>query len=239
LHVQESSNAQASGLTVFNTADQATWLWEDSSGVFHIDSGSSDSRNILLNGSGGTGLVGIGTSNPQNELDVGGNIRDEGQTSCTELGTNSIGTIICTSSDARVKKDIRPLDAADALAGIEALRPVTFAFKDPSRPAGIQLGFLAQDVQKIYPGLVTVTAKTQWTPDGTLSLNYPGLIAPAIAALQKLKTLFDGDHAAIDRLKADNDNLRAELKSANDNFRTQTDELRREIAEMRKQIHPQ
>jgi hypothetical protein len=87
-----------------------------------------------------------------------------------------------------------------------------------------------------------VTAKTQWTPDGTLSLNYPGLIAPAIAALQKLKTLFDGDHAAIDRLKADNDNLRAELKSANEseaNDGKAIDELRREIAEMRKQIHPQ
>jgi trimeric autotransporter adhesin len=111
-----------------------------------------------------------------------------------------------------VKKDIRPLSADDALAGIQALKPVTFAFKDPARPAGTQLGFLAQDVRQIYPGLVAMTSnKTPWTPDGTLSLNYSGLIAPIVAAVQKLK--------------ADNDNLRA---------RVEQDE--REIADLKRTV---
>jgi hypothetical protein len=197
----------------------------------------ASSFNLLIDGS-----VGIGTTSPQNLLDVNGNIRDEAVTSCPELVTTSGGEIICTSSDARVKKDIRPLEVTDAMAGIAALKPVTFTFKSTTRPKGTQLGFLAQDVRRIYPGLITVTAKTQWTPHGTLSLNYSGLIAPLVKAVQELKVLFDGDRDEIAKLKADNDNRAKavqELKSDNDDLRKIIAREENEIADLRREVRAQ
>jgi len=47
-------------------------------------------------------------------------------------------------------------------------------------------GFEAQQVQTIFPNLVSTTSPTALTPDGTLSLNYIDLISPIIAAIQEL-----------------------------------------------------
>ena len=49
-----------------------------------------------------------------------------------------------------------------------------------------QLGFIAQQVQPIFPNLVSTTSPTALTPNGTLSLNYIGLISPIVSAIQAL-----------------------------------------------------
>jgi hypothetical protein len=56
-----------------------------------------------------------------------------------------------TFSDSRLKDNITNLPPQ--LANILALRPVEFDYKDGS---GHQLGFIAQEVQEIYPDLVGV-----------------------------------------------------------------------------------
>lgn len=71
LHIQQSTDSQGNSLAVWNKEAQATWLWEDSSGNFRIDSGGAAGRNILLN-STGAGSVGIGTTAPQRTLEVNG-----------------------------------------------------------------------------------------------------------------------------------------------------------------------
>jgi hypothetical protein len=53
---------------------------------------------------------------------------------------------------------------------------------------GTTLGFIAQQVQKLFPELVSTTSPTILTPDGTLTLNYVGLIAPIVKAIQALSS---------------------------------------------------
>jgi hypothetical protein len=52
----------------------------------------------------------------------------------------------------------------------------------------MNLGFIAQQVQQLFPELVSTTSPTALTPDGTLTLNYGGLIAPIVKAIQALAT---------------------------------------------------
>ena len=86
---------------------------------------------------------------------------------------------ITMSSDNRLKKDIEPLDTADALDEITALRPVAFTWK---KTGVSDMGLIAQEVDLVYPDLVTHSAA-----DETLALKYTSLIAPMIASIQELK----------------------------------------------------
>jgi hypothetical protein len=78
------------------------------------------------------------------------------------------------------------LDASSSVAAIKALNPVSYSWIDPDKGGIPQYGFIAQDVQKVFPNLITVTSPTPLTPDGTLSLNYNGFIAPLVATVQDL-----------------------------------------------------
>ncbi len=113
----------------------------------------------------------------------------------------------CTS-DRRLKQDIKLLE--DALSLVTKLRPVEYNWK--KSPDIHDLGFIAQDVQEIMPYAV------ERNPDDTLMLSYRKFHALSIRSIQQLK--------------AENDNLRAELKAANDNDAKRDaaiEELRREI----------
>ena len=78
-----------------------------------------------------------------------------------------------------MKRDIEPLDTADALDEIAALRPVAFTWKKTGVP---DMGLIAQEVDLVYPDLVTHSGA-----DETLALKYTSLIAPMIASIQELK----------------------------------------------------
>ena len=52
-----------------------------------------------------------------------------------------------TSSDLRLKKDIKQLTAQDFSAFYDKLRPVSFRFKTDDETAQTRLGFIAQDVE--------------------------------------------------------------------------------------------
>lgn len=124
------------------------------------------------------GNVGIGDVSPSVALDIVGDI-------------NYTGAIFDVS-DARAKTDIRPL--TDALSRLSALQGVSFRMKDDARRR-VELGVIAQDVQKVYPELV----ETQ--PDGTLVMNYQGMVGPLVEAVKELD-------AEIDELEAENADLR-------------------------------
>ena len=63
---------------------------------------------------------------------------------------------------------------------------MTFNWIDPNQGNGTQVGFIAQQVQQIFPQLVSTTSPTALTPNGTLGLNYIGLISPIVSAIQAL-----------------------------------------------------
>jgi hypothetical protein len=101
-------------------------------------------------------------------------------------GNATLAGTLTQNSDQRLKTNIQSLGASSSLAAIDALNPVTFNWIDQSEGSGTQVGFIAQQVQQIFPELVSTTSATALTPNGTLGLNYIDLIAPAISAIQAL-----------------------------------------------------
>jgi hypothetical protein len=61
---------------------------------------------------------------------------------------------IFQSSDQRLKTDIQALDASSSLSFIDALNPVSYIRLDQPGQ-GSHLGFVAQEVQRIFPQLVS------------------------------------------------------------------------------------
>ena len=105
-------------------------------------------------------------------------------------------------SDARLKKNIEPLQSSSGLSAIEALRPVTFNWADPARSTAQQTGLIAQEVQKVLPGVVDVGEATPQTPDGTLSINYNAIVPSLIKAIQEQQAQIEQQQHEISNLKA-------------------------------------
>jgi Chaperone of endosialidase/Domain of unknown function (DUF5011) len=153
-----------------------------------------------INGEGtnlSTGNIGIGTTTPYSRLTVWGT--DTASTSPFAVVNSASTTVfavydngnatysgsIFQSSDQRLKTNVQPLDASSSLSLIAALNPVSYTRLDQTAQ-GTNLGFIAQQVQQVFPELVSTTSPTALTPDGTLTLNYVGLISPIVAAVQAL-----------------------------------------------------
>lgn len=144
-----------------------------------------------------TGLVGVGINMPSCALDVGGTI--------SAYGVN-------LSSDIRYKKDITPiegtLDKVMDLEGVSYLfKKDVFVEKDFSDQ--IQVGLIAQEVEKVFPELVYTKA------DGYKAVNYSKLSPILLEALKTLNEQKEGKNAAwsqkIQNIDAELDELKASL----------------------------
>ena len=100
-------------------------------------------------------------------------------------------------SDARMKENVRDLDTTERLM---QLRPVDYLWKhqatsdDPDRR---NLGFIAQEVQQVFPELVSTS------PDGKLGVEYTGLIAPLVKAIQEQQAIIEALEARISALEGE------------------------------------
>jgi hypothetical protein len=102
-------------------------------------------------------------------------------------------------SDRRLKKDIKKLKIAeDPLKRIQAY---SFKYKDNSED-GTKFGFMAQDIQKYFPELVSVGS------DGTLSITYVGLVPVLWDYTQKLQTQVENQQQEIELLKSEIQEIR-------------------------------
>jgi hypothetical protein len=112
-------------------------------------------------------------------------------------------SISYTSSDARLKKDVKDLQYG--MADVLKLRPVTFKWKERS-DGTTQIGLIAQEVQNVVPEVVTTAGR-----DGsdTLAVNYPGLVPVMIKALQDQQEVIERQEARIAALE----NARAPIAS--------------------------
>ncbi|HBB36470.1 MAG TPA: hypothetical protein DCZ86_00540, partial [Candidatus Moranbacteria bacterium] len=118
------------------------------------------------------GNVGIGTTAPGYKLEVYTG-------SASGWVVTADGTWGSTS-DARLKKNIEPMGSA--LDQVMALNPVTFNMKGESNSDPAHMGFIAQDVEKIVPELVTAG------PNGYKGLSY-ALFTPLLTkAVQEQQT---------------------------------------------------
>jgi trimeric autotransporter adhesin len=225
----DGTNLVASGLLNGETCGAGNWavyaggcrMAIMQSGNVGIGTASALMSNTLLslNGSGGvgTGVLGMVNSGSPTKIWQTG---PDSNGSYVVFDNASAGmymaygaTAWTANSDRRIKTNIHTLTNEQGLAAIEQLNPVTFHWRDPKALQTTQVGVIAQDVQKVLPDLVNVGAPTSYTPDGTLGVEYTGLIPPLIKAVQELKSLFDADHVALAKLKADNDNEAAEIKT--------------------------
>ena len=110
--------------------------------------------------------------------------------------SNTVTAVSFSPSDQRLKEGIRPLSGA--LAGALALRAVRYRYRQnlPGRPlpAGEQVGVLAQELEKVYPELVSTG------PDGYKAVNYAQLTPVLLEALkeqqQQIETLKEQAAAA-------------------------------------------
>ncbi len=134
------------------------------------------------------GNVGIGTTNPGYTLTIN--------------GTAWVTSGAWSGSDIRWKKNIKPLE--NSLSKILSLQGVNFEWKkeeysDLKFNNGNQIGFIAQDVEKIFPELVTTDN------NGYKGISYEKFVpifAEAIKEQQK----------QIEELKKDNENLKLKNK---------------------------
>jgi len=83
------------------------------------------------------------------------------------------------SSDYRIKKNVMPLDLTF---NVDVLKPVSYVLKD-DKDAKLQIGFIAHEVQEVYPFLVN------GVKDGSFnqSINYNGFIGILTKEIQVLK----------------------------------------------------
>lgn len=133
-------------------------------------------KNNLLYVHSATGgrKVGILKAPSSAELDVNGTIAYNG--SLVDL------------SDERFKENIKPIE--NALSRLHTVNGVSFRMKD-DRTGKIEYGVIAQDVEKQFPELVH-------EDNGVKMVDYPGLIAPLIVAVNEI----DADSQALEARQA-------------------------------------
>lgn len=134
------------------------------------------------------GNVGIGTTAPTTRLFVNGDIT-----------ANSIAG----SSDFRFKINIRPV--VNALDKVKALRGVYYnwnqkAFPEKEFGAQNELGFIAQEVEKIVPEIVTKDK----TKDEYRSVKYDKLVALLVEAIKEQQKQIDSLKIKVNKLSRAN-----------------------------------
>ncbi|MES2224598.1 MAG: tail fiber domain-containing protein, partial [Patescibacteria group bacterium] len=159
----------------------------------------SNAITVLKNGN-----VGIYTPTPGTLLSVGSATYDstlnagiiahfENDAGSCDLDPTNTGGIVCTS-DMNAKKNITLLsdnsawsfnsnvtaDNSTVFAKIIALTPVQYNFNTENDTETKHTGFIAQEVEQLFPDLVTTNAQ------GRKSMNYVGLVPYTVQAIKEM-----------------------------------------------------
>lgn len=139
-----------------------------------------------------TGNVGIGRTPTTNILEI------EGEASKSTTGS-WLG-----NSDARLKKDIHQISSDEALENLLKLKGVYYYWNDDktgiNRPKTQQVGFIAQNIQEVFPNKVSTDAKGYLQ---TAYGDYDAIVVETIRALSQ----------KIEKLEKDNIELKKEIKN--------------------------
>jgi hypothetical protein len=149
----------------------------------YANSSGTTTEGFRLNNSGN---VGIGTTSPTQRLQVAGNIAASGTVSAS-------GTTL--TSDARLKSNI--VNLSQGLSKIMQLNPVNYDKKEALDSATTvnENGFIAQELQKIMPELVS-EGKDK---DKLLSVNYTAIIPVLTKAVQEQQVIIEENKATIQK----------------------------------------
>ena len=191
-----------------------------------VDALNFDSNTLSIDAT--NNFVGIGNATP----DVGLHVGDDTGTPTHATGTAGVfvegiaeiegglylsGDINITS-DVRYKKNINSIP--NALEKLSKLNPVNYNWRqDEFSIAGFndkkQWGFIAQEVEKVMPELVSDDI------NGFKSLNYTGVIPLLTKAMQEQQTEMEKQQKEIDQLKAQ---LQSIMKMLDNDMSDKTDD---------------
>jgi hypothetical protein len=124
-------------------------------------------------------------------------LRSNGDFEVTAQAFKPGGGAWAVSSDARLKIDVVPLTGA--LDRLLQLVPVEYSYSNPNpakRPAGRHIGFIAQDVAKVFPAWVATD------DDGYLTVAAQGFEALTVESLRELQRQNALLQASLDALEA-------------------------------------
>ncbi len=93
---------------------------------------------------------------------------------------NHVSGAYTVASDFRLKKDITTIGTV--LPAIMQLQPKTYHYKDNQSSDPLSYGFIAQEVEQLFPAFVTTKG-----PDGTKAIAYQNFDVVAIKAIQELQ----------------------------------------------------
>lgn len=103
------------------------------------------------------------------------------------------------NSDKRLKKNIKSLNSQEILQKVLSMRGVNYEWNDGDaskiRPTGIQFGFIAQELQEVFPTKVKPNA------NGLLSATYGDFDPILVESIKALKELIDEQQKMIEVLK--------------------------------------
>lgn len=162
--------------SVFNLANDATIL--NTSGTNQYKVGGLQVGSLVSDGGAQVGsLVSTGGGTFGNNVDVSGH-------SVTASAYYYV-------SDNNLKNNI--VELSDSLSKVLQLKGVSFNWKDSGKAS---VGVIAQDVEKVYPDLVSTDPKT-----GLKSVEYGNLVAPLIEAIKAQQKQIDALKAEVQALK--------------------------------------
>lgn len=178
--------------------------------AFSAATGGTNTEYMRIEGS--TGNIGIGCATPTAKLHVAGTIRS----------TVVINTAALACSDSRFKKNVTPITSA--LNSVLSMNGVTYYWRKNKFPQWNfndkkQVGFIAQDLELIYPELVNTDE------EGYKSVDYAKLAPILVEAIKEQQQL-------IEMLKKDNKLLKTEKDS-------EVGQLKAEIKEIKSILNQQ
>ncbi|MCF2491457.1 tail fiber domain-containing protein [Dyadobacter sp. CY347] len=159
------------------------------------------------------GFVGINDDNPIYQLSVNGDINASGE-------VRNSG--VALTSDARLKRNIHALE--NGLGIVSKLNPVSYEKKATIADSVYnksEIGFIAQEVQKILPQLI----REGKDADKTLALDYNSLIPVLTRAIQE-------QQKQIEMLTAERDVQAAQLNKQSAELNTQSDKLNAQLTRL-------
>lgn len=177
-----------------------------SAGSIRIYSGSTNpgsaAAKIIIAGDA-SGSVGIGTTSPDQLLSVNGD--------ASKVGGGSWQTF----SDARLKTVNGPFTRG--LAEVLELQPVSYHYNDRN-PAGVpnngdHIGFVAQEIEKQIPEAISHSKK------GFLMVNNDPILWTMFNAIKELYAMIVGTDSEVEKLKAENAELKARVDKQDEELR--------------------
>ncbi|MTK52681.1 tail fiber domain-containing protein [Paludibacter sp.] len=171
------------GATYYNTIDKTLYVYDGSHWVPAGDNlgNHTATQNIQL---GAYAISNDGQNNKGLSFDTSGN---------ATFGQDvTVKGNFYTPSDERLKTKIETL--TKALQSIDRMRGVRFEYKDQTKYAkGAKIGVIAQELQKVFPEMVTKGT------DGYLKVDYTQLTAVLIQAVKEQQTQIEALKNRLDR----------------------------------------